>query len=179
MPSPALQTSTPEQTPLHRLSASSLEEEEEDLIVASNPDISVSSRAALPDITARPSLVNPTPRTPNRVRFALDEDSAEDAMELADQADDGGDDDDGDGVIDEDGYAAASSEDDAGRAPLLTRLAAPSVVVANNLDASELLGTDRPKSGGLHAFMNMANSIIGAGIIGVHFSWLPDRSSTR
>lgn len=171
MPSPALQpltgSSTPEQPP-----ESPLGDEEEDLIVASNPDISVSSRAALPDITTRPGLVNPTPRTPNRVRFALDDDSAEDAIELTGQADDGDNGSDGDDVVDEEDYAAAPSDDATGRAPLLTRLAAPSVVVANSLGASELLGTDRPKSGGLHAFMNMANSIIGAGIIGAHVSRL-------
>ncbi|PHH63131.1 hypothetical protein CDD81_6282 [Ophiocordyceps australis] len=57
------------------------------------------------------------------------------------------------------------------RTPLLTDLEAPSVAVANawdeDDDAAQLhreLG--RPKSGLRSAFMNMANSIIGAGIIG-------------
>jgi sodium-coupled neutral amino acid transporter 11 len=59
------------------------------------------------------------------------------------------------------------------RVPLLTDMEAPSVAVANSWDAE---GTDdsdwaeqqmrRPKSGMSSAFMNMANSIIGAGIIG-------------
>jgi solute carrier family 38 (sodium-coupled neutral amino acid transporter), member 11 len=58
------------------------------------------------------------------------------------------------------------------RVPLLTDMEAPSVAVANSWDAD---GDDedwaaremrRPKSGMRSAFMNMANSIIGAGIIG-------------
>lgn len=144
----------------HLLSQSSnASSSEEDLIVASNPDISVSSRAALPSITT-PNLVNPTPRTPNRVRFALDDDSAEDVIELIEPAEE-----DEMRWTNEEDYVH-SDDETAGRAPLLTRIAAPSVVVANDLDANELLGTDRPKSGGFYAFMNMANSIIGAGIIG-------------
>ncbi|KAG6305631.1 hypothetical protein E4U45_008536 [Claviceps purpurea] len=60
------------------------------------------------------------------------------------------------------------------RVPLLTGLEAPSVAVANTLegDDDEDHGARleqemrRPKSGLKSAFMNMANSIIGAGIIG-------------
>ncbi|KAG6004815.1 hypothetical protein E4U21_000771 [Claviceps maximensis] len=63
------------------------------------------------------------------------------------------------------------------RVPLLTNMEAPSVAVANTLgDDDEEHGGDygdrleqemrRPKSGLKSAFMNMANSIIGAGIIG-------------
>lgn len=58
------------------------------------------------------------------------------------------------------------------RVPLLTDREAPSVAVANEWDAADD-GEDwahremhRPKSGLRSAFMNMANSIIGAGIIG-------------
>lgn len=55
------------------------------------------------------------------------------------------------------------------RAPLLTDVEAPSVMVAEDLDfnAEGLLENARPKSGIISAFMNMANSIIGAGIIGI------------
>ncbi|KAH7319668.1 transmembrane amino acid transporter protein-domain-containing protein [Stachybotrys elegans] len=53
------------------------------------------------------------------------------------------------------------------RAPLLTDIEAPSVALANDLDFDELQEEmRRPKSGLRSAFMNMANSIIGAGIIG-------------
>ncbi|KPM45810.1 Vacuolar amino acid transporter 2 [Neonectria ditissima] len=55
------------------------------------------------------------------------------------------------------------------RMPLLTGIEAPSVTMANSLgDAEERAENElrRPKSGLKSAFMNMANSIIGAGIIG-------------
>ncbi|ODA83770.1 hypothetical protein RJ55_02286 [Drechmeria coniospora] len=61
------------------------------------------------------------------------------------------------------------------RVPLLTDMEAPSVAVANSWgnaegegDATDELHAEmrRPKSGLQSAFMNMANSIIGAGIIG-------------
>lgn len=58
------------------------------------------------------------------------------------------------------------------RRPLLTEMEAPSVTVANTLDEEDdeagRLEQEmrRPKSGMKSAFMNMANSIIGAGIIG-------------
>ncbi|KAM4066866.1 transmembrane amino acid transporter protein [Hirsutella rhossiliensis] len=59
------------------------------------------------------------------------------------------------------------------RVPLLTDMEAPSVAVANawgdgDGDAADELHAEmrRPKSGLQSAFMNMANSIIGAGIIG-------------
>ncbi|RPA80984.1 hypothetical protein BJ508DRAFT_369909 [Ascobolus immersus RN42] len=62
------------------------------------------------------------------------------------------------------GYAGRTSGE--GRAPLLTSMEAPSVSLANDLTTADLLDTARPKSGMKMAFMNMANSIIGAGIIG-------------
>ncbi|KAH7149869.1 transmembrane amino acid transporter protein-domain-containing protein [Dactylonectria estremocensis] len=55
------------------------------------------------------------------------------------------------------------------RTPLLTDMEAPSVALANSLgDVEERAENElrRPKSGLKAAFMNMANSIIGAGIIG-------------
>lgn len=55
------------------------------------------------------------------------------------------------------------------RAPLLTGIDATSVMVANtgfDFNPEDLLETSRPKSSMRSAFMNMANSIIGAGIIG-------------
>ncbi|OAA73862.1 Amino acid transporter, transmembrane [Cordyceps fumosorosea ARSEF 2679] len=52
------------------------------------------------------------------------------------------------------------------RMPLLTSMEAPSVALANDLDDAVEQELRRPKSGLRSAFMNMANSIIGAGIIG-------------
>ena len=53
------------------------------------------------------------------------------------------------------------------RLPLLTGIEAPSVTVAEDLfDPEDHLESARPRSGMRSSFMNMANSIIGAGIIG-------------
>ncbi|PNS19538.1 tRNA modification GTPase GTPBP3, mitochondrial [Sphaceloma murrayae] len=53
------------------------------------------------------------------------------------------------------------------RAPLLTGIEAPSITVASEeAELEDLVEGRRPKSGLRSAFMNMANSIIGAGIIG-------------
>ncbi|MCJ1470545.1 hypothetical protein MMC07_009191 [Pseudocyphellaria aurata] len=60
------------------------------------------------------------------------------------------------------------------RASLLTHIQAPSVTVANanqNSHLEGLLDSPRPKSGMMSAFMNMANSIIGAGIIGQPYAF--------
>lgn len=57
-------------------------------------------------------------------------------------------------------------------APLLTNIEAPSVTVATADDAPEAhLEDARPRSGLQSAFMNMANSIIGAGIIGQAYAF--------
>lgn len=77
-------------------------------------------------------------------------------------------DDDIDGLDMEDPLGRRTSSH---RVPLLTDMEAPSVRLANDLDAGsdeEQLEAElrRPKSGLKAAFMNMANSIIGAGIIG-------------
>jgi len=55
----------------------------------------------------------------------------------------------------------------------LTDIQAPSVTVANDIDfnPNDLLESARPKSGLRSAFMNMANSIIGAGIIGQPYAF--------
>ncbi|EME83743.1 uncharacterized protein MYCFIDRAFT_162656 [Pseudocercospora fijiensis CIRAD86] len=57
------------------------------------------------------------------------------------------------------------------RAPLLTGIEAPSVALANDIEYHEDLLAERPKSGLKSAFMNMANSIIGAGIIGQPYAF--------
>lgn len=104
-----------------------------------------------------------TPRTPNRVRFDLTPEivgvsngsarpypqrMSEDGLDLED----------------------SRPSRDSHRVPLLTDIEAPSITVANAFggDAEEWAEQEmrRPKSGLKSAFMNMANSIIGAGIIG-------------
>ncbi|KAK6524321.1 hypothetical protein TWF694_005973 [Orbilia ellipsospora] len=77
-------------------------------------------------------------------------------------------------TYDED-FLGSSDEDDfthaveGGTAPLLTNIAAPSVVVAN-MEIGNLEGSSS-RSGMKMAFMNMANSIIGAGIIGQPYAF--------
>lgn len=106
-----------------------------------------------------------TPRTPNRVRFDL-------TPEIVGASN-------GDAITSDqrrsmsDGYMMdleePASPGRSHRVPLLTDIEAPSVTMANSLgDAEERAENElrRPKSGLKSAFMNMANSIIGAGIIG-------------
>jgi len=66
----------------------------------------------------------------------------------------------------EEDFMESSDEDDfgvmtggGGRAPLLTNMAAPSVLAAE-MDFNELTGSNESKSGMKMAFMNMANSIM-------------------
>ncbi|KAL7275983.1 hypothetical protein RUND412_001052 [Rhizina undulata] len=109
-----------------------------------------------------------TPRTPNRVRFVLDE-----------PEDDGRVDDGSNRWMQEEDYLHSDDDDEEAaigargehRAPLLTGIQAPSVTVAEQFDVDDLLETSRPKSGMRMAFMNMANSIIGAGIIGQPYAF--------
>ncbi|KAI9801308.1 MAG: hypothetical protein M1833_002878 [Piccolia ochrophora] len=72
-------------------------------------------------------------------------------------------------------HSTASRRDSAShRAPLLTDIEAPSITVASadiGFNAEDLLESARPKSGMRSAFMNMANSIIGAGIIGQPYAF--------
>ncbi|KAL8907895.1 MAG: hypothetical protein Q9207_001132 [Kuettlingeria erythrocarpa] len=109
-----------------------------------------------------------TPRTAHRVRFEVEErNSSEYAPNgrIADPA----------SHAEEDDYfshhvSAARGGSTGQRAPLLTGIEAPSVTIASidlDLDAEDFLESSRPKSGMRSAFMNMANSIIGAGIIGI------------
>ncbi|ETS77456.1 hypothetical protein PFICI_11330 [Pestalotiopsis fici W106-1] len=130
-----------------------------------------------------------TPRTPNRVRFDLtptnipppanghggrrrseeegDGGRGDDDMELGehDPLDDGG------------SFYSPASGRDTSRLPLLTDIEAPSVTVANSWGTEDDVHSwhaaeqSRPKSGMRSAFMNMANSIIGAGIIGQPYAF--------
>ncbi|WPH00998.1 Hypothetical protein R9X50_00383200 [Acrodontium crateriforme] len=109
-------------------------------------------------------------RTPHRVRFEVSEpDMIQEANGSVHQQE----------WMDEEDFMSAESpggerEGNAGqRAPLLTGIEAPSVTLATDLDFNpeDLLESSRPKSGLKSAFMNMANSIIGAGIIGQPYAF--------
>ncbi|KAI1149167.1 transmembrane amino acid transporter family protein [Nemania diffusa] len=117
-----------------------------------------------------------TPRTPNRVRFDLrptnipaaaapngTHHNAGDAMPPRDSFD----------FLDPE---SSERPDRTARRPLLTDIEAPSVTVANGLSDDDVHSwaereRARPKSGLQSAFMNMANSIIGAGIIGQPYAF--------
>ncbi|KAI5857137.1 amino acid transporter [Tricharina praecox] len=161
------QSSTNNRNSNELLYTSSATNSDDDLVVARGPDISVSSRVAPPPIITTASIVNTTPRTPNRVRFALDDDTVEAAVGLEPEDDE---DDDEDDAWENHDYARPDDAD--GRAPLLTGMMAPSVAFANDLDDDDdLMGHHRPKSGFFSAFVNMSNSIIGAGIIGQPYAF--------
>lgn len=111
-----------------------------------------------------------TPRTLNRVRFDLDEDTEEEdhlSNGRAHSSEDAR-------WLDEEDYELGEHGGQGGRRntgqsiPLLTDIEAPSVTLATSDDffPEDHLEQARPRSGMKMAFMNMANSIIGAGIIG-------------
>lgn len=102
---------------------------------------------------------NGEPRTPHRVRFNVEETREQHGERQAEED-----------WMDEEDYMNGDVGSDYQRAPLLTGIEAPSVSVANGLELTEL-DSSRPKSGLRSAFMNMANSIIGAGIIGQPYAF--------
>lgn len=133
---------------------------------------------ARPHIPRQSSISRPgpdgqrrTPRTPHRVRFDLSEHVAEEET-LATNGHTQERQDGDDLWIDEEDYMTDGSErlrSSTGQmAPLLTGIEAPSVTLATSDDffPEDHLESARPRSGMRMAFMNMANSIIGAGIIG-------------
>lgn len=138
------------------------EDEYEDGIIVlpgeSNGDIGI------PHSSIRPPG---TPRTPNRVRFDLRPTSIPPAANGHDHP-----------TEPSDYFDVAEPDspiDSAPRRPLLTDIEAPSVTIANSLDDDVHAWAERertrPKSGLSSAFMNMANSIIGAGIIGQPYAF--------
>ncbi|KAF3399961.1 Vacuolar amino acid transporter 2 [Penicillium rolfsii] len=158
---------------------SSPQEELEDLKVHSPPTSSPLLPANSPhsDTQRQSSILHSapdgqrrTPRTTNRVHFDLEEDDEEN-----DHYSDGrarSPDSDAPWLDDEDyelGEPGRSRARNTGQTvPLLTNIEAPSVTLAISDDffPEEHLENARPRSGMKMAFMNMANSIIGAGIIG-------------
>lgn len=116
----------------------------------SSDDLVVTPEAPAPSRSPVPPL-QPVPRTPNRtVRFALDETPGDDQDEET-----------GDRWTAEEDYLHSDDEDEGllGRRP------------TSQFEFGELLENARPKSGMKMAFMNMANSIIGAGIIGQPYAF--------
>ena len=116
------------------------------------------------------SRPNGTPRTQNRVRFdvAEPEQNGQPNGGIARVQSD-------DWMEEEDfmtGYGNRRSSTGQ-RAPLLTDIEAPSITLANDMagDPEDHLESARPRSGVKNAFMNMANSIIGAGIIGQAYAF--------
>jgi solute carrier family 38 (sodium-coupled neutral amino acid transporter), member 11 len=99
-----------------------------------------------------------TPRTPNRVRFDIEDMTLQpqsaNALASGEQE-----------WVDEEDYLQGdeSSTPMLGqRAPLLTDIEAPSVTVAVEFDPEDHLESARPRSNMRNAFMNMANSIMWA-----------------
>lgn len=116
-----------------------------------------------------------TPRTPNRVQFDPNPSVFGDVNGSTDGRGSSGDEDEFDDEVFEFDFNDIETQGrHSHRMPLLTDREAPSVAVANTLggdgddDDGDRLAQEmrRPKSGLKSAFMNMANSIIGAGIIG-------------
>ena len=95
-----------------------------------------------------------TPRTTHRVRFDLEERANSPQPEE---------------WVDDDDYLNTPSQ----RAPLLTDIIPPSQspFLSDSFPPEDYLPDARPKSGMRSAFMNMANSIIGAGIIGQPYAF--------
>lgn len=134
-----------------------------------------------------------TPRTPNRVRFdpnptilhGLTPNGTATSFETDSRRSLGGtdegdnDDDDRDSLDDLDFQIDDHAHGGQHRRPLLTGITAPSVELANSPWAGEFEDVhswaeaerSRPKSNLRSAFMNMANSIIGAGIIGQPYAF--------
>ncbi|KAK0634997.1 transmembrane amino acid transporter protein-domain-containing protein [Bombardia bombarda] len=129
-----------------------------------------------------------TPRTPNRVRFDLRPTIVEHGAEHHHHARESFDLDDEDPLNPDSSSMGRGARNNTrhSRVPLLTGIEAPSVTVANSSalplpwggnsehdDVHAWAATERarPKSGLRMAFMNMANSIIGAGIIGQPYAF--------
>lgn len=160
-------------------------EHQEPLLSSSNSGDEAPGIGKLPSQRRLPSITRPqaqpglprTPRTPNRVRFNLEDlrrSSEHESRERSDGID--GDDDrdeeeeEGGGEEEENHFNSTRSLNTSARyteqrAPLLTGIEAPSVTVANLHSGADavhefLENNARPKSGMRSAFMNMANSIM-------------------
>jgi sodium-coupled neutral amino acid transporter 11 len=109
-----------------------------------------------------------TPRTMNRVRFDLQEEHEDPNHTSTDRSPSPDETQWLDAEDFEPGNLGPGAHHSGQSVPLLTNIEAPSVTLATSDDffPEEHLEEARPRSGMKMAFMNMANSIIGAGIIG-------------
>jgi len=150
----------------HLLAAGSREGSPDDDVVISQPSPPFNTQRRQSSLAQ--SRPNGEPRTPNRVRFHEPDRRPKGEGEHDEEEEDA------DGWLDldeedyfHDGRGDTGRRGYSQRAPLLTDIQAPSVTVATeDFDPEDLLESSRPKSSMRSAFMNMANSIIGAGIIG-------------
>ena len=146
-----------DQRPSGHSQASTSESEEEHGLLARDKSPAVSPPPKRPPHKRQSSLAqarpNGTPRTPNRVRF--DEQPVPVANGQPPE------------WLDEEDYAPSS------QAPLLTEITPPraSPFLSDAFQPEDHLPNARPKSSMRSAFMNMANSIIGAGIIGQPYAF--------
>ncbi|EXJ86253.1 hypothetical protein A1O1_06623 [Capronia coronata CBS 617.96] len=130
----------------------------EDTSPLNKDDSDTAVRAVRPSALRHSSLHHPrpdgTPRTPNRVRFDVDDNVNGGPPEE---------------WVDEEDYLDSPSQ----HAPLLTDITPPadSPFRSEAFQPEDYLPDARPKSGMPSAFMNMANSIIGAGIIGQPYAF--------
>lgn len=147
-------------------------EHEEPLLGSSNENENDDSARATPSPLSRhPSAITRppanglprTPRTPNRVRFEIDERRRSSSKHEVEDPENEEDEDRDEDRFSRPRPSSGRRNHAAQRAPLLTGIEAPSVTVAStDLDdeVEDLLENPRPKSGMLSAFMNMANSIM-------------------
>lgn len=159
------------------LSASWDEEGDASSLAAPSPRIPLQGRRQSSISKPPPSGQARTPRTSNRVRFNIQESESNGhapnghiAIEYDSNRQNWLDDEDSASS----GLGSGRQSSTGQRAPLLTDIEAPTVTVASddvNFNIQDLLETARPKSGMRSAFMNMANSIIGAGIIGQPYAF--------
>lgn len=138
----------------------------------SNPQNSSHKRQS--SISQQPNGQRRTPRTPNRVRFDLTEETEDESAAVNGHVRSSQ---DTTSWMDEEDYLFDDSRQQRSSTsqtvPLLTNIEAPSVTLATYDDfiPEEHLENARPRSGLRMAFMNMANSIIGAGIIGQPYAF--------
>lgn len=175
----------PKVHPLEVRKRDSSAEHQEPLLSSSNSEDEASGIGPLPSQRRLPSITRPqaqpglprTPRTPNRVRFNLEDlrrssehGSRERSDGLDDEGEEGEEGEEEEDEEDENRFHSTRSLNTSARytgqrAPLLTGIEAPNVTFAildSGADAiHELLENyARPKSGIMSAFMNMANSIM-------------------
>lgn len=141
------------------------EEEEEAKILLLPSESKIPLRSPKPPLPHRQSSFAQqrppgTPRTPNRVRFDVEEAARQhgganghaDRIWLNEE----------DPMPEDDNGHFQNGHVRGQRLPLLTGIEAPSITLANDMDidAEDHLESARPKSGMQSAFMNMANSIM-------------------